>query len=366
MIRETKDPRRWRRAGVAVATAVVAVAAVVTFASPAGAIPPDDDFPPTDSSCLERTVVNSLSVNRPSTLGSTSLDTVTFSWNISRGCPGLRLSVDGVSVSDAGSRQVKVPLSRRLTVRGSIVGSGSSATWYGPFVMAGRFIRYPVRSNGTLGAGQPQAASGDAVTDAAARRVVESVRSPYREHFAGKRIEIHLLPRGHRFSELPPWDESPSSNDAFGLGSSNEDAVHDANGWWGPGPDVHSVGITVGGGAHVVTHELGHAVLLHAGSALSNEVALAWVAHGWCPGGEGCSPTAPEPKWIGCLGGDDYGGTNPHEYWAEGAAALLMNQPGPCPPVVISPQPDPNQYTRQYLAANDPGLDRLLRRVFAV
>jgi hypothetical protein len=347
----------WRRWAGTVAFVAVVVSFTTAVGSPANAIPPPDD-----PACLANTVVNSMSVNRRSTIGAAGLDRVRFSWNLTKGCPNLDLRVDGQRVGAVGSMDVTVSASRRLSVRGQVLGC-CSATWHGPFVLAGRFIRYSERADGSLAPGQAQPRSGSAVVDAAAREVVESLRPAYRDRFAGRRIEIHVLPQGHAFTELPPWDEEGANGDAYGLGSAADDLYQDDDGLWGPGRYVHSIGITAGSGAHTVTHELGHAVLFHTDDDLVTDNGIAWVAHGWCPGGEGCNPTAPEPEWVGCLGGDDYGATNPHEYWAEGTAALF-EVGGQCPFSPVPPQPDPNQYTQDYLFDIDPQLGEVLRRVF--
>ena len=295
-----------------------------------------------------------MSVNRRSTLGSTALDRVRFSWNITKGCADLELWVAGRFVAGVGSMDVSVTTSRRLTVRASIPGC-CSTTFNGPFVLAGRFIHYAERADGSLGTGQPRPSSGSATTDAAARDVLESMRPSYRAAYNGKRVEIHVLPPGHSFSELPPWDETDRPSEAGGLGHSSENAVLDEHGWWGPGASVHSVGIGAGSGSYAVTHELGHAVLLHAGQNVDLETRTAF--------GRRRSLT-PTPEFVGCASGDDYGATNYHEYWAEGTAALF-DLGFPCP-ISQGPQPDPDQYTREYLAATDLALDRALRRVFDV
>jgi hypothetical protein len=318
-----------------------------SLAQPGGPLPPP--------SCLDRTVVNSMSVDRRSTLGGTALDRVRFSWNITKGCADLELWVAGRFVAGVGSMDVSVPTSRRLTITAKLPGC-CSTTFRGPFVLAARFVHYAERSDGSLGTGQPRPSSGSATTDAAARAVLESMRPSYRASYDGKRVEIHVLPRGHRFGELPPWDETDFVSEPGGLGSSREDAVLDEHGWWGPGASVHSVGIGAGSGSYAVTHELGHAALLHAGSSVDLETRTAF--------GRRRSLT-PRPEFVGCASGDDYGATNHHEYWAEGTAALF-DVGIPCPISSVTPRPDPDQYTPEYLATTDPALDHALRQVFDV
>jgi hypothetical protein len=326
------------------------------LALPAGAIPPPGDpGDPPEPTCIANTRVNSMSVNRRSTLG---VNKVQFSWNITKGCSALALSVGGQPVPAVGSIDVSVPTSRRLSVSGQVIGC-CSATWHGPFVLAGRFIHYTERANGTLSAGQAQASSGSATTDAAARNVVESMRPGYMDNFTGKRLEIHILPNGHHFRELPPWDNTGSQHDnSAGIGNSSKDAYQDQHGWWGPGPDVHSVGIVEGAGLHTVTHELGHAVLHHAGDDVLREVTRSWAALTLS------AVFGVDVEWVGCGRGDDYGATNTQEYWAEGTAALF-DIDAACSST-LPPLPDPHQYTQDYLTETDPALDIQLRLVFDV
>jgi hypothetical protein len=350
-----RDDLRQRHRGRAVAFIAVVVSLMSVSALPADAIPPPGGEPV----CLANTVVNSMSVNRRSTFGGAALDKVRFSWNITKGCSSLELRVGGQLVSAVGSMEVSVPTSRRLSVQGQILGC-CSATWYGPFVLAGRFIHYSERAGGSLNPGQPQATSGRANVDAAAREVVESLHPEYRNHFAGRRIEIHILPTGHSFDELPPWDENGADPGVGGLGNASDDQVEDEHGWWGPGLGVHSVGITATSGPYAVSHELGHAVLFHAPDVAPDVFATWFPRRMVCTVGGGCRPRTPQPEWVGCVSGDDYGGTNSQEYWAEGTVALFESGQ-PCPLA-----PDPNQYSQEYLAETDPQLDQLLRRVFDV
>jgi hypothetical protein len=339
----TSNPikQRWGRA-VAFTTALVALTAAL--AQPVGAIPPPGDpgeGPPVPP-CIANTRVNSMSVNQRSTFG---VSTVRFSWDITKGCGGMALSVDGQPVAAKGSINVSVATTRRLTVRGQF-GNGS-ATFYGPWVLAGRFVVYSSQ-NGSLGPGQVRASSGNADVDAGARRLTEALRTAQLDNFAGKRVDVHVFPGSHNINELPPWDEEPAENFANFCGKARSDE---------DGPDRYSIAVRINPNTgciprKTVTHELGHAVLAHVDADIREEATQAHATRAFATL-LAIFLELDLPPWVGC--DDTYSASTVHEYWAEGTAALF-DTTSSCG----------GEYTPDFLAETDSPLDHALRRAFDV
>jgi hypothetical protein len=330
---------------------VAVVAALAAFAAPAAAIPPGDPGDPGPGTpgqqCLERTRATSTSVNQRTTFG---VETVRYSWNIDPGCSGLRFSVAGKPVGPKGSMEVSVPTSRYLSVRGSLLGTGSGE-WGRQFVLAGRFVSYTVASNGAL-VPHSSASSGDTAHDLTAKKVAEAVRPQYLGRFNGKVLQIHRIPSNRKVTDLPPWDHldptDPTDNPSDGGRTWGDlrGISHATNG---------STGLAIAVGeerpAYTVAHELGHVMLSVGAPELIDDVDLVRAAQAWA------LIFGADTEPVGC--DDSYSLSSVDEYWAEGTAALFNTQEACSPPPVFS-----TEYTPAFLKLENPQLYDSLRRVF--
>lgn len=295
-----------------------------------------------------------------------------LSWQLHDTCgrKGVTMKVNGQPAALAGSIQVDPGVTSSYTVEAyqgtkSLARSTKTA-------LAGRIVGYGLTlPNGTpalIPVNNPKTASATAAR-AVGAKLVDSLGEASRRELLGKSVEIHLIPTTAKLTDLPPWQRLRNELTCRTTidGKPNPSCVHPR-----PWSQVRGIGgeLIAGSSArialavgeeevrtvpnhpnthalgHILAHELGHTVLdFAAESRRVADVEAAWATAVATPGHD-------------FLGDDVYTASNADEYFAEGAAAFFDYEYG-------FSQASRNEYTRSWLAVNEPALHQALTRIYA-
>jgi hypothetical protein len=277
----------------------------------------------------------------------------TIAWQtiVPDNCAPIAIQLNGQTVARGGSQVVNPTYTTMYTLRaryGTQTRNLANAAAVG-----GRVLTYTRSGRGGLvptssGVGVPQAA-------AMAHDVLRSLSEEARKRLVGKALEIHVIPHNLKLTGLPGFTDLRGRSTCEGRPTCVDERTWDDVRGAG-GRDIGNNRIAVVAGAetltstprahdhafgHVLVHEIGHAVLTFATSDALKEAARTVLQQ-----------RGPNADY---LGRDAYTKWNEEEYWAEGTAALFGYE-------YRADYVD--QYTEQWLAANDLPLLNLLRGVY--
>lgn len=271
----------------------------------------------------------------------------TLTWSVKSTCAEVAVTLNGSAVGRQGAMTVHPKVSTNYELR---VNAGGTTTKAVRTAIAGKVMGY-VRGPKGLWLDQEGVGPGIEQARRVSGRLLSALAETQRARFAGKVLEIHIIPGETFLTNLRPFTELERTG---GVADRPWREVRGAGGLVIEG--TNRVAVAVGaeelgdtssrpqkyGNGYMVAHELAHAIMNHmAPASLRDEVERALTDRG---------------ESADYLGDDGYTKSNADEYWAETSAALFEYEYGS--------QFDA-EYNEGWLAGNDSRMHRITSRVFA-
>lgn len=337
---------------------VVMAAAATALAGMALGTGSNASAAPSTEYCLDQTRLVSMSTTGGPFDGGTRI-----SWNVSKGCSTVGLTLGGAPIGASGTTTKDPDVTTKYVVTAHL--NGQSRNLGSKIAVGGDVVEYASHWTGPI-AQRDVNGPGSAEARAFAAPVVNALGVVGRNGLLGKKISIHLIPTHLQLTHLPPWRYLAGTSTCDGQ---PETCVEDR-----PWVEVRGVGGRVLAGTneiafaagvdtvtatprgsaveygHILVHELGHTLLDHAAPAKE-------------PTLQGLLDTRLQDDTARYPGKDVYTKSNVDEYWAEGVAALY----GLGGPRVITASWQRvlvEEYSEAWLAEHDPALLTQLNLVF--